>query len=220
MDLLLWIKKALFLLFLNYAFTIYAAVNNMGYLHAAKEVTLSYNDTSPDNCLEYKFMTNYKKVFFNLVTTPSTDPKYRQRIILSDMQHTVCPQRCSEEPNYCNAISNRIFAQTQATFSKCFPTLYVYIVNLPQPTNLLADFLDSVKDIESSSESNVELVSTFNGKFEGIQNLVEQSSDGTPLFNLYPTHLSQTCKVIDSIVPKCASLPNSDCIDPAFCTLD
>lgn len=93
-------------------------VINSGYLNAGKEVTLTFDNTNPDDCLEYYFMTNYKKVYFNLVTTPSSVVKYKQRIILSDMPFSKCPQKCTEEPNYCTAISNRVFSQTQATFSK------------------------------------------------------------------------------------------------------
>ena len=195
-------------------------VINSGYLNAGKEVTLTFDNTNPDDCLEYYFMTNYKKVYFNLVTTPSSVVKYKQRIILSDMPFSKCPQKCTEEPNYCTAISNRVFSQTQATFSKWFPTLYIYVINqIPTTTNLV-DFLDSVKDLESVNDSNLEIVSSLHNLNQNQDvNALEETTDSPPLFTLTPSHLDQGCRLITkNLVPKCASLAKDDCVNPAFCT--
>lgn len=192
---------------------------NKGYLSAGKEVTISFDSTNPEDCLEYEFMTNYKKVYFDLVTTPSSDPKFRQRIILTDMPFTKCPLKCTEEPNYCTAISNRIYSQTQATFSKCFPTLFIYIVNQIPPTTNLQEFLGSVEDLETTGDSNMEIDSTLSNLAER-QNSLAEITETMPVFNLTPTHLGQGCKILDNLVPQCASLANHDCINPAFCTTE
>jgi hypothetical protein len=95
-----------------------AEITNMGYLKAGQRVSLSFNNTNPNDCLEYTFMTNYKKVYFDLITTPTNDLRYKQRIIFSDLPFEKCPQKCTETPNYCTAISNKIYSQAQGMFSK------------------------------------------------------------------------------------------------------
>jgi hypothetical protein len=171
-----------------------------GYLHAGTEYSLNFTNTNPADCLEYTFMTNYKKVYFDLITTPSKNASYKQRIILTDTPHTTCPQKWSEEPNYCTAISNRIYSETQATFSKWFPTLYVYIINQPPIATALSEFIDEAQRIENSDEDNIEHT--------------------TPIFKLKPAHLKSGCTVLENILPRCAALSNSDCINAAFCTTD
>jgi len=163
----------------------------------------------PGDWHEYLFMTNYKKVLFELTTTPSTDSRYRQRIILSDMRYSSCPERCSEETNYCTAVSNRLYAKTEAMFSKCFPTLYIYIINQsPSVLNMIEN-----EAIESSD-------SNFEAKITQLQDVDQQTTNGSPIFTLKPSHLQLSWRVIDSIVPQWASLSKKDCVDPAFCTTD
>lgn len=205
------------LLLLLLPMLITAKIINKGYLTAGKEVEISFDSVNPDDCLEYNFMTNYKKVYYSLTTTPSTNVNFKQRIILTDMPFSKCPQRCTEEPNYCTAISNKIFSQTQATFSKCFPTLYIYIINQPATTTNLVGFLDSVSDLESIGDSNLEISSTLNNLVDANTNL-QDVTEKSPIFTLTPTHLTNGCKILDDLVPQCASLSSDDCINPAFCT--
>ena len=183
-----------------------AQIRHMGRLNTSQSIKLGFNSTDPFEWLEYEFSTNYKKVLFELTTTPSEDPMYKQRIILSDMPYHYCPQRCSEEPNYCTAITNRISAKTEAMFSKWFPTLFVYIVNQhPMPHNMM---------LSDDSEGNLELDTTI------FSDALAETTPGFPIFDLKPSHLESGWKIVHSIVPQCAGLSLRDCIDPAFCTTD
>lgn len=177
-----------------------SAVIPKGYLHADSEYSLTFNSTNPNDCLEYMFMTNYKKVFFDLVTTPSIKDNFKQRIILTDMPHTVCPQKCTELPNYCTAISNRLYSETQATFSKCFPTLYIYVINQPPTTTLLSEFIDEALTIENNDEDNIELATVNINKSQLVD--IEQVSETTPIFKLRPSHLTAGCRVLQSVMPR------------------
>lgn len=196
-----------------------AGISKMGYLNAGQKVSLIFNSTNANDCLEYTFATNYKKVYFDLITTPTLDPKYKQRIILSDLPFAKCPVRCSEEPNYCTAISNRIFSQTQAMFSKWFPTLYIYIVNQPVANTGYLELPDDSAIIDKIGDSNLE-VHRSNIVAAGVEGVPESSST-TPMFTLIPTHLSEGWKIITmDFLPQCASLGISQCITPVFCTTE
>ncbi len=141
-------------------------------------------------------MTNYKKGYFDLVTTPSSDPRYQQKIVLSDMPHERCPTHCSSEPNYCQSISNRVFSQTQAVFSKCFPILYIYVVN-QAPVSNLAGFIE-----ENGIGEEEEIV-----EFTPPNTLVEivdvdQVSEKEPVFTIKPEHLETDCLTLINVLPK------------------
>lgn len=195
-----------------------SAVIPKGYLHADTEYSLTFNSTNPDDCLEYKFMTNYKKVFFDLVTTPTTKANFKQRIILTDMPNTVCPQKCTELPNYCTAISNRLYSETQATFSKWFPTLYIYVINQPPTATLLSEFIDEALTVENSDQDNIELATVNINSSELVD--IQEVSETTPIFKIKPSHLTVGCRVLQSVQPRWAALSNSDCINSAFCTTE
>lgn len=196
-----------------------AGISKMGHLNAGQKVSLIFNSTNANDCLEYTFATNYKKVYFDLITTPTTDQKYRQRIILSDLPFAKCPLKCTEEPNYCTAISNRIFSQTQAMFSKWFPILYIYIVNKPDTSIGYLELPDENTEIEKIGDSNLEVYKSriTTAAAEGVP----ESSSTTPMFTLTPNHLDRGWKIITmDFLPQCASLGVSQCINPAFCTTD
>ena len=178
----------------------------MGHLNAGELKDLTFNKNSVDDCLEYTFMTNYKKILFELLLTPSTDTNYKQRVILSDFQFSTCPQKCREEPNYCTVVSNQIYSKTEAMFSKWFPKLYVYIVNLP--TFKMLNMLEQ----EDNNVGKLDLKTT--------QLVEERTTDKMPIFSLLPVHLPQGCQILNDLVPQCASLSAKDCINPELCTTE
>lgn len=93
------------------------------------------------------------------------------------------------------------------------------INQIPTTTNLV-DFLDSVKDLESVNDSNLEIVSSLHNLNQKQDvNALAEITDSPPLFTLTPSHLDQGCRLLTkNLVPKCASLAKDDCVNPAFCT--
>jgi hypothetical protein len=91
----------------------------------------------------------------------------------------------------------------------------VYIINQPPIATALSEFIDEAQRIENSDEDNIEL--TF-GETELVD--IAEISDTTPIFKLKPAHLKSGCTVLENILPRCAALSNSDCINAAFCTTD
>ena len=219
-----WRKIRLFIPIFLYTLilvpSISAEIFHQGYLNASQQVSLSLDDLNPENCNEYVFMTNYKQGYFDLITTPSSKAGYDQRIILSDMPFKTCPHKWSEEPNYCKAISNRIFSETQGTFSKCFPALYVYIIN-QRPIQLgFEEFLEDLQENSLDSDLNI-IIESFEEKSEFVHiSKIAKISDSLPVFTLTPSHLNSNCRTIDNILPKWASLSNKECINQAFCTTE
>ena len=179
----------------------------MGYLNASKSYNLTYDSINPDEWLEYKFNTNYKKVLFDLATIPDNDDYYKQRIIISNLPYDKCPQKCSEEPNYWTAITNRHYAKTEAMISRCFPTFYIYVINIRVLyLNLIED------DHPSYSDAYSEFKTTM------LNDQKPEEGHKLPVFDLTPKHLEAGCRVAKSDIPECAPLSKDDCINPGFCT--
>jgi hypothetical protein len=91
----------------------------------------------------------------------------------------------------------------------------VYIINQYPIASALSEFIDGAQRIENSDEDNIEL--TF-GETELVETI--EISDTAPIFKLKLAHLKSGCKILQNILPRCAALSNSDCINSAFCTAD
>ena len=188
----------------------------MGYLNAGEEMQLYYNSTYDQDWLEYKFMTNYKKVYFNLITNPSTSDKFKQRIILSNIPYDKCPHKWMEGNNFCHAVSNKIYSENQVMYSKWFPTLFIYIINQPVSGSTF------IQQEISQYESNYKDLLLEKSNSQIIAAGIDDDNDilePAPVFTLTPVHLEQGCLMISSeLMPRWASLGNDHWIDPAFCT--